>query len=40
MVIRTAMHDDVNGNKNWRNFKACLDERDSMSIGTFTKLFR
>ena len=40
MVIRTAMHDDVNGNKNGRNFNARLDERDSMSIGTFTKLFR
>ena len=39
MVIRTAMHDDVNGNKNGRNFNARLDERDSMSIGTFTKLF-
>ena len=35
MIIRTIMHDYANGNKNLRNFDACLDERDSMSIGTF-----
>ena len=40
MLTRTAMHDDWNGYKNVRNFNACLDERDCMSFGTFTKLFR
>ena len=34
------MHEDVNGHKNGWNFNACLDEHNSMSIGTFTKLFR
>ncbi len=40
MLTRTAMHDDWNGYKNVRNFNACLDERDCMSFGTFTKSFR
>ena len=39
-LIGTEMHEDVNGHKNGWNFNACLDERNCMSIGTFTKLFR